>query len=92
MDESLVEAKIETEKLRQAILFQRLRPANLYRSFIYFDGDQWVCVGGLEDEKVAQDIFEEDIVGRIYGYGSSPEKAMDDFDRAWETGDFQVKI
>ena len=92
MNEELAEAKLETEQLRQAILFQKLRPSNIHRSFIYNDGDKWICVGGLEDEKIAQDIFDEDINARVYGYGNSPERAMEDFDRAWESGDFKVEI
>lgn len=92
MDETLLDAKLETERLRQAILYRRLRPSFLYRSFIYTDGDKWICVGGMDDEHIAQEIFGEDINARVYGYGESPEAALEDFDRAWETGDFKVEI
>ena len=92
MEDELAQAKLESEYLRQAILYQKLRPANMYRDFLYNDGDQWVCVGGLEDEKIAEDLYSQTVDARIYGYGESPDEAMDDFDRAWKTGEFQVKI
>jgi len=84
--------RIKTERLRQEMIVDRLRPSTLYRSFLYFDEGQWVCVGGLEDEQLAQELHDKDVTSTIYGYGESPEDAMEDFDRAWHTGEFEIKI
>jgi len=92
MESELLQEKITTERLRQQILYERARPAYLHRSYLYMEGDKWVCVGGLEDEKVAREVFDDEVTCRIYGYGNSPKEALDDFDRAWTTGEFEVTL
>jgi len=88
----LLREKIETEKAKQKAIYQRMRPSTLFRSFLYYDEEKWICVAGLEEEQIAKEIHSEEITCRIYGYGQSPEEAMADFDRAWYTGEFEVEI
>ena len=47
------------------------RPSVLFRPKLSVDGDQWCAMYG------------DDLQSGVAGFGNSPSKAMDDFDRAW---------
>ena len=47
------------------------RPSVLFRPKLSVDGDQWCAMYG------------DDLQSGVAGFGVSPSKAMDDFDRAW---------
>lgn len=51
---------------------QRLRPFYLLRPHVLPDGNGWLAVYG------------ENIQQGVVGCGTTPEKAADDFDRAWK--------
>ena len=50
-----------------------MEPSVLYRPRIYIDGDQWCALYG------------DNIQDGVCGFGDSPEKAMQDFNRNWLT-------
>lgn len=60
---------IKTEFLNVAYAMQR--PSVLYRPSLSIDGDQW-CV-----------LYGKDLQSGVAGFGESPAKAMEDFDKVW---------
>ena len=60
--------KLDTE---YHLRFVRERPSILLRPGLSIDGNQWCALYG------------ENIQDGVAGFGSSPEKAYEDFDRAW---------
>ena len=48
-----------------------LRPCNVYKPKLTVDGNQWCALYGMN------------LQNGIAGFGSSPEKACEDFDRNW---------
>lgn len=49
------------------------RPSVMFRPGLSIDGDQWCALYG------------DNLQDGVAGFGPSPEKAMRDFDRNWET-------
>lgn len=49
------------------------KPHTLMRPKIYLDGDHWCALYG------------ENLQDGVAGFGESPEKAMEDFDKNWES-------
>lgn len=47
------------------------RPSAVYRPKIFMDGNQWCALYG------------ENLQDGVCGFGDSPEKAMQDFDKSW---------
>ena len=47
-------------------------PSAVYRPKLTLDGNQWCALYGI------------DLVQGIAGFGDTPEKAMEDFDRQWK--------
>lgn len=90
--EEYYQERINTEHLKQRAIWMQVRPSMLYRDYLYYDGEKWICVGGLQEEQIATQVYSEDVNSAVYGYGRSPEDAMEDFDRAWETGEFEVLL
>ncbi len=54
---------------------QYLAPSVLYKPTISVDGNQW-CV-----------LYGPDLQNGVAGFGDSPAKAMEDFDRNWYSSD-----
>ena len=54
-----------------SVSWQMKRPCVLFRPSLYVDGDQWCAIYG------------EDLQSGVAGFGSSPEKAMENFDENW---------
>jgi len=52
--------------------YQAIRPSTVYKPKIFVDGNQW-CV-----------LYGEDLQSGVAGFGESPEKAMDEFDKEWK--------
>ena len=50
---------------------ERNRPSVIWRPRVYRDGDQWCALLG------------KDIVEGVVGFGPTPEKATQEFDKAW---------
>lgn len=50
---------------------QQTEPSQRYKPRLFIDGDRWCALYG------------EDLQSGVAGFGSSPEKAYWDFDRAW---------
>lgn len=61
---------IKQEYSYAAILQQE--PSVLYRPKLSIDGDQWCALYG------------DNLQAGVAGFGDSPEKAMDDFNKAWK--------
>ena len=68
MDRSSTEM-IQEEFLNVA--YEMQRPSVLYRPSLCIDGDQW-CV-----------LYGKDLQSGVAGFGESPAKAMEDFDKVW---------
>jgi len=47
------------------------RPCNVYKPRLSIDGNQWCA------------LFGDDLQGGVAGFGDSPQKAFEDFDRNW---------
>lgn len=50
---------------------EQMRPSALYKPRVFIDGDQWCALYGTNDR------------GDAVGYGDSPARACEDFDRNW---------
>ncbi len=68
LDSLLHQEKFATETYLNA---ERERPSMLFRPRLFIDGNQWCALYG------------DDIQNGVAGFGSSPKKAYEDFDRAW---------
>jgi hypothetical protein len=53
------------------VIFEMTRPCVLHKPKLYRDGNLW-CV-----------LFGPNIQEGVCGFGTSPDKAMKDFDKAW---------
>lgn len=56
------------------------RPAVLYKPSLFMDGDQWCALYG------------ENLQDGVAGFGDSPEKAMEDFDKEWKKSAVRAKL
>ena len=70
------EQRASTEQHQYSIMIQDVnaeltRPSVLYKPRIFLDGDVWCALYG------------ENLQDGVAGFGSSPEKAMREFDREW---------
>ena len=54
-----------------AAAYEQQRPSVLFKPSLSIDGNQWCA------------LFGEDIQTGVAGFGDSPAKAMDDFDKHW---------
>lgn len=60
--------------IKQEICFSASRhasPSVLYRPVLSIDGNQWMALYG------------ENLMNGVAGFGETPEKAMEAFDKAW---------
>lgn len=75
-EQSYWQHKVSTEYhvlqlISEDICCNHALPSVLYRPKLYKDGDMWCALYG------------EDIQSGVCGFGKSPGKAMDDFNRNW---------
>lgn len=56
----------------QSIEYENIRPSVVYHPKIYIDGNQWCALYG------------ENLQDGVAGFGESPSKAMQDFDKSWQ--------
>ena len=47
------------------------RPCNVYKPKLFIDGNQWCA------------LFGDNLQDGVAGFGNSPQKAFEDFDRNW---------
>jgi hypothetical protein len=57
----------------QDIGWAAIRPSSVYKPKLFIDDNQWCALYG------------EDLQNGVAGFGDTPEKAYEDFDRNWTT-------
>lgn len=53
------------------VAYEMQRPSAIYKPNLSIDGDQWCALYGV------------DLMNGVAGFGDSPAKAMDNFDKEW---------